>query len=99
MNEALLFVFVCIYCPQEVLDMLIDLPYIRERAVEYALRWALSRNPLFIDFTRAQTCQIHIECLSKRMRSGLDQLLEFVLCDRHRIFLFSRVRNKPCASR
>ena len=31
--------------------MLIELPYLRERAVEYALRWALSRNPLFPDFT------------------------------------------------
>ena len=31
--------------------MKIDLPYNRERAVEYARRWALSRNPLFIDFT------------------------------------------------
>lgn len=31
--------------------MLIELPYNRERAVEYARRWALSRNPLFIDFT------------------------------------------------
>lgn len=31
--------------------MLIELPYARARAVEYALRWALSRNPLFIDFT------------------------------------------------
>ena len=31
--------------------MQIDLPYNRERAVEYARRWALSRNPLFIDFT------------------------------------------------
>jgi len=31
--------------------MLIDIPYNRERAVEYAKRWALSRNPLFIDFT------------------------------------------------
>lgn len=30
--------------------MLIELPYRRERAVEYALRWALSRNPLFPDF-------------------------------------------------
>ena len=30
--------------------MLIELPYQRERAVEYALRWALSRNPLFPDF-------------------------------------------------
>lgn len=30
--------------------MLIELPYVRERAVEYALRWALSRNPLFPDF-------------------------------------------------
>ena len=31
--------------------MLIEIPYDRERAVEYARRWALSRNPLFIDFT------------------------------------------------
>ncbi|MBO5415254.1 MAG: amidase domain-containing protein [Clostridia bacterium] len=31
--------------------MLIDIPYDRERAIEYARRWALSRNPLFIDFT------------------------------------------------
>ena len=31
--------------------MLIELPYARERAVEYALRWALSRNPLFTDYT------------------------------------------------
>ena len=31
--------------------MRIELPYNRERAVEYARRWALSRNPLFIDFT------------------------------------------------
>jgi hypothetical protein len=31
--------------------MLIDIPYDRKRAVEYARRWALSRNPLFIDFT------------------------------------------------
>ena len=31
--------------------MLIELPYDRRRAVEYALRWALSRNPLFPDFT------------------------------------------------
>lgn len=31
--------------------MLIELPYLRERAVEYALRWALSRSPLFPDFT------------------------------------------------
>ncbi len=31
--------------------MLIDIPYDRARAVEYARRWALSRNPLFIDFT------------------------------------------------
>lgn len=31
--------------------MLIDIPYNRERAIEYARRWALSRNPLFIDFT------------------------------------------------
>ena len=31
--------------------MLITLPYDRQRAVEYARRWALSRNPLFFDFT------------------------------------------------
>lgn len=31
--------------------MLIEIPYNRERAVEYAKAWALSRNPLFLDFT------------------------------------------------
>lgn len=31
--------------------MLIEKPYNRERAVAYAKRWALDRNPLFIDFT------------------------------------------------
>ena len=31
--------------------MLINIPYDRTRAVEYARRWALSRNPLFTDFT------------------------------------------------
>ena len=31
--------------------MLLNVPYLRERAVEYAKAWALSRNPLFIDFT------------------------------------------------
>ena len=31
--------------------MLINLPYDRTRAVEYARRWALDRNPLFIDFS------------------------------------------------
>ena len=31
--------------------MILEKPYNRERAVEYALRWALDRNPLFIDFT------------------------------------------------
>ena len=31
--------------------MLLVKPYDRERAVEYAKRWALSRNPLFTDFT------------------------------------------------
>lgn len=31
--------------------MLLSIPYDRRRAVEYARRWALSRNPLFIDFT------------------------------------------------
>ena len=31
--------------------MLAEKSYSRERAVEYARRWALSRNPLFTDFT------------------------------------------------
>lgn len=31
--------------------MIVSKPYNRERAVEYARRWALSRNPLFYDFT------------------------------------------------
>lgn len=31
--------------------MLITKEYIRERAVEYASRWAFSRNPLFYDYT------------------------------------------------
>ena len=31
--------------------MLLTRPYFRERAVEYARRWALGRNPLFLDFT------------------------------------------------
>ncbi len=31
--------------------MLITLPYDRERAVRYARRWAMSRNPLFANFT------------------------------------------------
>ena len=31
--------------------MLLPIPYDRRRAVEYARRWALSRNPLFVDFT------------------------------------------------
>ena len=31
--------------------MIVEIPYNRERAVEYAKKWALSRNPLFIDFT------------------------------------------------
>lgn len=31
--------------------MLMEIPYDRERAVEYARTWALSRNPLFADFT------------------------------------------------
>ena len=31
--------------------MLIDLPYRADRAVSYARAWALSRNPLFVDFT------------------------------------------------
>ena len=32
-------------------SMLITLEYDRARAVEYARRWALARNPLFLDFT------------------------------------------------
>ena len=31
--------------------MLLPIPYNRMRAVEYAKKWALSRNPLFFDFT------------------------------------------------
>ncbi len=31
--------------------MLLELPYDRNRAVDYAKKWALSRNPLFYDFT------------------------------------------------
>ncbi len=31
--------------------MLLEIPYDRDRAVEYARKWALSRNPLFLDFT------------------------------------------------
>ena len=31
--------------------MLLNIPYDRQRAVEYARKWALSRNPLFFDFT------------------------------------------------
>ena len=31
--------------------MLVTKPYQRERAVEYAKKWALSRNPLFADFS------------------------------------------------
>ena len=31
--------------------MLVTKPYLRERAVEYARKWALSRNPLFTDYT------------------------------------------------
>ena len=30
--------------------MIVERPYQRERAVAYALRWALDRNPLFYDF-------------------------------------------------
>ena len=31
--------------------MLLEVPYNRENAVAYAKKWALSRNPLFFDFT------------------------------------------------
>ncbi|MGM9683998.1 MAG: amidase domain-containing protein [Eubacteriales bacterium] len=30
--------------------MLIQIPYSRDRALEYTRKWALARNPLFIDF-------------------------------------------------
>ena len=45
--------------------MLIELPYNRERAVAYARRWALSRNPLFFDFTgRGGNCTNFVsQCL------------------------------------
>lgn len=33
------------------MNIIVSKPYVRERAVEYARRWALSRNPLFFDFT------------------------------------------------
>lgn len=36
---------------KETIMLIIEKPYRRERAVEYAQRWALSRNPLFPDFT------------------------------------------------
>ena len=39
--------------------MLLELPYDRQRAVEYAQKWALDRNPLFLDFTgRAEIARI-----------------------------------------
>jgi len=43
-----------LYCNmfEGVMDrMLASLPYNRERAISYARRWALDRNPLFFDFT------------------------------------------------
>ena len=45
--------------------MLLNLPYRRDRAVEYARRWALSRNPLFFDFTgRGGDCTSFVsQCL------------------------------------
>jgi hypothetical protein len=45
--------------------MLVNKDYDRERAVAYARRWALSRNPLFIDFTgRGGNCTNFIsQCL------------------------------------
>lgn len=30
--------------------MIVEIPYNRDRAVEYAKKWALSRNPLFLNF-------------------------------------------------
>ena len=45
--------------------MIIEFPYDRERAVEYAKKWALSRNPLFFDFTgRGGNCTNFVsQCL------------------------------------
>ena len=45
--------------------MLIRFPYDRQRAVEYARRWALDRNPLFTDFTgRGGNCTNFVsQCL------------------------------------
>ena len=45
--------------------MIVNFPYDRERAVEYARRWALSRNPLFADFTgRGGNCTNFVsQCL------------------------------------
>lgn len=45
--------------------MLLNVPYDRQRAVEYARRWALSRNPLFLDFTgRGGNCTSFVsQCL------------------------------------
>jgi hypothetical protein len=45
--------------------LLIELPYRRDRALEYARRWALSRNPLFFDFTgRGGDCTSFVsQCL------------------------------------
>ncbi len=45
--------------------MLFDIPYDRELAVQYAKQWALSRNPLFTDFTgRGGNCTNFVsQCL------------------------------------
>lgn len=45
--------------------MLLEVPYDRERAVAYAKRWALDRNPLFFDFTgRGGNCTNFVsQCL------------------------------------
>ncbi|MGM9608713.1 MAG: amidase domain-containing protein [Eubacteriales bacterium] len=45
--------------------MLVTKPYLRERAVTYARKWALSRNPLFVDYTgRGGNCTNFVsQCL------------------------------------
>ena len=48
--------------------MLINVPYNRTRAVEYAKKWALLRNPLFTDFTgRGGNCT---NCVSQCIYAG-----------------------------
>ena len=49
--------------------MIIEFPYDRERAVEYAKKWALSRNPLFLDFTGRGG-----NCTSRQPSAGITAL-------------------------